>query len=244
MNKQDILVCITNHNSNDNAVELKSSFSKYFDTIIIDSNSNEVLEEFDVKLGNVYYTGLVNESIKQCKIRNKKYLFFIASDVYYDNYEEVCDIIYSLNDDIYLWSPSSRGQSHYHCKNFKTDSIREVPYLEGFCFLSHIDCCDFIYPVSMEKNLYGYGIDLLLGYNCIKILKKKCVVDDRVEIYHKEGTGYNQGKALQDMYNWMMSEFDNGVEEYTILYSRSWDSSIGSSDWKKLLEYLKNRERI
>jgi hypothetical protein len=239
MNKEDILVCITNHNSNDNAIELKVNFSKYFETIIIDSKSDFIMDEFDIKLDNVYYTGLVNESFNQCKIRNKKYLFFIASDVYYNNYEEVSNVISSLNEDIHLWSPSSRGQSHYHCKNFKTDSIREVPYLEGFCFLSHIDCFNGLYPISMEKNLYGYGIDLLLGYNCIKNLKNKCVVDDRVEIYHKEGTGYSQSKALQDMYNWMMSDFDSGIREYTILYSRSWNSNIGSSDWEKLLQYLK-----
>lgn len=239
MNKEDILVCITNHNSNENAIDLKNNFSKYFDTIIIDSKSDEILEEFDFKLGNVYYTGLVNESVKQCRIRNKKYLFFIASDVYYDNCEKVFNIISNLDNNIYLWSPSSRGQSHYHCKDLKTESVREVPYLEGFCFLANVDCFEGLYPVSIEKNLYGYGIDLLLGYNCIKRLRKRCVIDDRVEIYHKEGTGYNQGKALQDMYNWMMSDFDNSVKQYTVLYSRSWNPSIESSDYKKLLEYLK-----
>jgi hypothetical protein len=238
MNKNDILVCITNYNSNENAINLKNNFSKYFETIIIDSKSDKIEDEFDVKLENVFYTGLVNESINQCKLRNKKYLFFIASDVYYEDYEKVSDLILNLDDDVYLWSPSSRGQSHYHCKNFGTDSYREVPYLEGFCFFSHIDCCNFIYPISTEKNKYGYGIDLLLGYYCIKILKKKCVIDDRVEIYHKEGTGYNQSKALQDMYEWMMSDFDEEIKKYTILYSKSWIPNIGSSDYKKLLEYL------
>lgn len=239
MNKEDILVCITNHNSNKNAIDLKIRFSEYFDTIIIDSKSDQVLEEFDVKLDNVYYTGLFNESVSQCKLINKKYLFFIASDVYFDDYKKVSELIESLEEDIYLWTPSSRGQSHYHCKNFKTKSFREVPYLEGFCFLTNLENCDNLFPVSLEKNLYGYGIDLLLGYNCIKRLRKKCVVDDRVEIYHKEGTGYNQGKASKDMYSWMMSNFDGGVKEYAILYNRSWNSSIGSSDYKKLLEYLK-----
>jgi hypothetical protein len=232
MNKNDILVCITNHNSNKNSIELKKGFSKYFDTIIIDSESSEIEDEFDVKLGNVYYTGLFNESVKQTKDRNKKYVYFIASDVFYGDYQKVSELVDTLDDDVYLWSPSSSGQSHHHCKNFKTDSIREVPYLEGFCFLTHIECCDNLYPVSLDRNLFGYGIDLLLGYNCIKRLGKKCVIDDRVEIYHKEGTGYDQGKALQDMYKWMLSSFDDGVKEYTVLYSRSWDS-------KKLLEYLK-----
>jgi hypothetical protein len=239
MNKENILVCITNHNSNENAINLKNGFSEYFETIIIDSKSSKIEDEFDIKLENVYYTGLVNESIRQCKLRNKKYLFFIASDVYYENYEKVSELILNLDNDVYLWSPSSRGQSHYHCKNFRTNSYREVPYLEGFSFLTNIECFEGLYPISLEKNLYGYGIDLILGYKCIKNLKKKCVVDDRIEIYHKEGTGYNQSKALQDMYQWMMSDFDDDVKKYTILYSRSWDNNINSSDYKKLLEYLK-----
>lgn len=233
MNKNEILVCITNHNNNENAIELKNNFSNYFDTIIIDSQSNKIEDEFDIKLNNVYYSGLFNESVDQCKYRNKKYLYFIASDVFYDDYDKVSDLIESLDDDVYLWAPSSRGQSHTHCKNLSTGGIREVPYLEGFCFLSHIHCCDNLHPISLEKNLFGYGIDLLLGYNCVKRLGKKCVVDDRVEIYHKEGTGYNQGKALQDMYNWMMKDFDKGVLNYTLLYSKS-------PGYKKLLEYLKN----
>jgi hypothetical protein len=74
MNRDDILVCITNYNSNENAINLKNNFSKYFETIIIDSKSSKIEDEFDIKLENVYYTGLVNESINQCKLRNKKYL--------------------------------------------------------------------------------------------------------------------------------------------------------------------------
>lgn len=239
MNKKDILVCITNHNSNENSLKLKKGFSEYFETIIIDSKSDEILDDFDVKLGNVYYTGLINESINQTKIKNKKYLYNIASDVFIDDYEKISDIINELPEDIYLWSPSSKGQSHYHCKNFNSNKYREVPYLEGFTFLAHIDLFNNLYPISLEKNLYGYGIDLILGYNCIKTLRKKCVIDDRIEVYHKEGTGYNQNKALEDMYNWMSNNTDDGIKKYTILYSKSWDFKINSTDYKKLLNYLK-----
>lgn len=232
MNKNDILVCITNHNSNENAIALKKGFSKYLDTIIIDSKSSVIEDEFDVKLGNVYYTGLFNESVNQCRLRNKKYLFFIASDVFFYDYEKTVELIESLEDDIYLYSPSSKGQSHQHCKNLSSGGLREVPYLEGFCFMTHIDCCEFLHPISLERNLFGYGIDLLLGYDCVKKQRKKCVIDDRVEIYHKEGTGYNQGKALQDMYNWMGNDFDNSIREYTVLYSRV-------PGYTKLLEHLR-----
>ena len=221
MNSEKILVCITNHNYNENSIELKNNFSKFFETIIIDSKSDTIVDSFDIKLENVYYTGLFNESVKQCKERGKEYLFFIASDVYVEDYSKIAKIIGELDDSIYLWAPSSRGQSHLHCKNKKTKGYRECPYLEGFTFLSKIECCDFIYPVDITINKYGYGIDLLLGFNCIKNLRKKCVVDDRVEVYHKEGTGYNQGNALHEMYNWMYYCFDNPVKDYTVFYSTS-----------------------
>ncbi len=232
MNKEDVLVCITNYNSNENALSLKSNFSKYFETIIIDSKSNIIEDGFDIKLENVFYTGLFNESVNQCKIRNKKYLFFIASDVYFEDCEKVSEFISNLNDDVYLWAPSSRGQSHQHCKN-KGQGLREVPYLEGFCFLSHIECCKSLYPISLNRNKFGYGIDLLLGHNCIKIQRKKCLVDDRIEIYHKEGTGYDQGQALHMMYDWMGKDFNEEILRYTILYSKS-------PGHEKLLDYLKN----
>lgn len=232
MKNEDILICITNHNNNDNALTLKNNFSKYFDTIIIDSKSDIILDEFDIKLSNVYYTGLFNESYNQTKERNKKYCFFIASDVYVENIDSILDCISSLDDDIYIWVPSSKGQSHLHCKNFNSNGLREVPYVEGFCFLSHIDVLSKMTPVSTSNNKYGYGIDLLMGFICIKNLRKKCVVDDRVEIYHREGTGYDQSKALQDMYNWMLSNPDNQVKEYTILYSKS-------PGHNTLLQYLK-----
>ena len=69
MDLNKILVCINNHNDNDNAKKLKKEFSEYIDTIIIDSGSTEKLVDFDVKLDNLYYSGLYNESVNQCLIR-------------------------------------------------------------------------------------------------------------------------------------------------------------------------------
>jgi hypothetical protein len=232
MNKDDILVCITNYNCKDNSLKLKEDFSKYFETIIIDSDSPDKSDEYDIIIKNEFYTGLFNESVKQTKNRGKKYLFFIASDVYYYDVDKTVELIEGLSDDVYLWAPSSKGQSHQHCKNFGSGKLREVPYLEGFTFLTHIDCCDKLYPVSIDKNIYGYGIDLLLGYFCVKVLRKFCVVDDRIEVYHKEGTGYDGGKALRDMYNWMANYFGPGVLEYTKLYA-------SVPGYLKLLEFLK-----
>ncbi len=219
MNLSKILVCITNYNDNDNALKLKSEFSQHIDTIIVDSGSKHQLDDFDVKLDNIYYSGLYNESVKQCIIRNKEYLYFIASDVFIDNVDKIVNIISELNDEIYLWAPSSKGQSHQHCKNKNTNSYRNVAYLEGFTFLVNINVCKDFYPIDRSKNFYGYGIDILLGFITINNFRKLCVVDDRVEVYHREGTGYNQGIALQEMYNWF-GIMNEDIVSYIIHYSK------------------------
>ena len=77
----EILVTITNHNFNKNAIKHKSNFSKYFHCIIIDSGSQEQPDEFDIKMDNVFYTGLWNESVKQALKRKAKWLLFVASDI-------------------------------------------------------------------------------------------------------------------------------------------------------------------
>jgi len=233
MNLNKILVCITNYNDNDNAKNLKEKFSEYIDTIIIDSGSKDQIKEFDIKLDNVYYTGLYNESVNQCIIRNKEYLYFIASDVFIESIPSIIEVLNTLNDDIYLWAPSSKGQSHQHCKNKSTNSYRKVAYLEGFTFLVNIDVCRKFYPINRTNNFYGYGIDILLGYYTINDFKKLCVVDDRIEVYHREGTGYNQNIALQEMYNWF-TNMDKDTLEYIIYYSKG-------SNSEQLIKFIENR---
>jgi hypothetical protein len=234
MDLKKILVCITNYNDNDNALKLKSDFSKYIDTIIIDSGSKHQPDEFDIKLSNIFYTGLYNESINQCIIRNKEYLYFIASDVFIDNVEKIVSIISELNEDIYLWAPSSKGQSHQHCKNKNTNAYRNVAYLEGFTFLVNINVCNEFYPIDRNKNFYGYGIDILLGFITINNFKKLCVVDDRVEVYHREGTGYNQNIALQEMYNWF-SQMNKDIYDYIVHYSKGSNSD-------ELIKFIKSKK--
>ena len=233
MDLNKILVCITNHNDNDNAKKLKKEFSEHIDTIIIDSGSNEKLDEFDLNFDNLYYSGLYNESVNQCLIRNKEYLYFIASDVFIEQVSSIVEIIKNLNSDIYLWAPSSKGQSHQHCKNRNNNSYRNVAYLEGFTFLVNIKVCEKFYPIDRNVNFYGYGIDILLGYYTINEFKKLCVVDDRVEVYHREGTGYNQSTALQEMYNWF-TNMDKDVLEYIIYYSKG-------SNSEQLIKFIENR---
>jgi hypothetical protein len=105
--------------------------------------------------------------------------------------------------------------------------------LEGFTFLVNIKVCEKFYPIDRNSNFYGYGIDILLGYYTINEFKKLCVVDDRVEVYHREGTGYNQSTALQEMYNWF-TNMDKDVVEYIIYYSKG-------SNSEQLIKFIENR---
>lgn len=212
---KNVLVTITNHNWSENAVKLKKEFSKYYETIIIDSASDEDNENFDVRLSNLYYTGLYNESVDQMRARGKDWLFFIASDVIIDDVEAVVKAFEDKPEIVGTWAPSSTGQSHQHCKPQGKNQLRQVPYLEGFCFLSHKD---ILFNVDWSQNYLGYGIDIVLGYETYK-KGKHVAVDDTVEIYHTPGTGYNQNTASQLMYRWMGL---NGYKDLANAYVRSW----------------------
>ncbi len=205
MKKEEIIVCVTNHNYNENSIKHKEEFLKIgIESYIIDSGSEDTLSEFDILLPNVYYNGLLNESIKLTINKNKKYMLFVAGDVFIDNYIELIDNILVLEDDVYLYSPSSRGRSHPWCKkNILGNSIRDVIFVEGFMFLSHIDLINVIYPIDISINKYGYGVDVLLGYITYTQFKKRCVIDDRIEVYHTEKIGYTTALAVDEMNNWI-----------------------------------------
>ncbi len=226
---KNVLVAITNRNWNDNAVKLKEGFSKHYETIIIDSKSKEDNHNFDVRLNfNGYYTGLYNEAVDQMRARGKDWLFFIASDVIIDDVDLVVECLEDIpNENIWTWAPSSNGQSHQHCKPVQGNQLRQVPYLEGFCFMSHKD---ILFDVKWHENHLGYGIDVVLGYETYK-KGKHVAVDDRVQIYHTPGTGYNQNTASQLMYRWMGL---NGYTELANAYVRAWrDKNFSLLSWMK-----------
>lgn len=205
------IVCIVNHNDNDNAIMLKMMFSNYLETIIIDSGSDVVLDDFDVKLPNVGYSGLFNEA---CDIAIKKEvdgILFICSDVSIKK-KQVKEIVDKINNlkssEIGVYSPSSRGQSHAHCKK-RGEEMREVVFVEGFMFYAFIDIIKEVYPVDLNINRLGYGLDAHKGLACI-VNNKKCVIDDSIEIYHKEGTGYNTQVASNQFISYMNLHKDLG----------------------------------
>jgi len=212
------IVCtIVNHNENENALKLKKSFSKYFDTIVFDSDSKIKNEEF-VLLANVYYSGLFNYSYKFAKEYNYDYIMFICSDV------EIADdqleiMVNNLNnfdlDKIGVYSPSSEGRSHHYCKKQNTSGFRIVPFVEGFIFLADLKVLDNIAPIDLKTNLYGWGLDVAKGYFAKK-LNKLCIIDDAVTVFHQDGTGYSMKNADKDMEKWMKSFTDKNLTSFSI----------------------------
>jgi hypothetical protein len=219
MRNAEVLVCVTNHDCSDNARRLRRQLGGFFETIVIDSGSTDNGSEFDVELGNVFYPGLFNESVRQCRLRGRRFLYFIAADVQVDSAPAIHRIIRSLDDDVGIWAPSTRGQAHDHCRNKQSGHMRDAPYAEGYTYVVDVDLCDIVYPVDRASNTFGYGIDLLLGFNCVRNHRRRCVIDDRVEVHHREGKGYDPDAALEEMYAWAVTaRFGPEVERYFRFY--------------------------
>jgi hypothetical protein len=198
------LVTIVNHNLNDEAINLKNIFSEQFDTIIIDSGSNVQPNEFDIKLSNVGYSGLFNSACEQVLNSDYDWILFICSDVVLkkSDVEKIKTSIETLPTDVGVYSPSSTGQSHKHCKNQKSGGLRNVVFVEGFMFAASKQILSQIYPVNTEINKLGHGLDAYKGFLCIQN-NLRCVVDDTITVYHSEGTGYNTTIASHQFLNWM-----------------------------------------
>jgi len=200
------IVCIVNHNYNDNAILLKERFHKYIsDTIIIDSKSDIVEESFEIKLENVGYSGLFNKAIELGLEKNKDGILFICSDVFIkkNHVEKIVDKINFLDQkEIGVYCPSSWGQSHAHCKKRPGGGLRNVVFVEGFMFYASVEILKQMYPVDLNINKLGYGLDAHKGMLCLKN-NKRCVIDDDIDVYHTEGTGYSTNEATSQFVNYL-----------------------------------------
>lgn len=225
-NNNKSIVVIVNHNYNDNAIMLKMMFSKHIDTIIIDSGSDKVDDEFDIKLPNVGYSGLFNKAFEVAVEKKVDGLLFICSDVCIKK-NQTKQIVEKINKldlrEIGVYSPSSRGQSHTHCKK-KGDNIRDVVFVEGFIFYASMDILKEVYPVDLEINKLGYGLDVHKGLICLN-KKKRCIIDDSIEIYHREGTDYNTNTASVQFINYMNKNKELG-EFWELYHKNNCDSDL------------------
>jgi len=207
-----ILCTIVNYDRNENARKLRNSFSGYFSTIVIDSGS-PVKDPSFINLPNVYYSGLYNYAYNTALTNGYQFLLFICSDVIFEEPEvkKMIDCLTTIDlDKVGIYSPSSSGRSHYQCKKTNSSGLRSVDFAEGFMFLANMELLKIISLIDTEKNLFGWGIDVIQGYYA-KTMKLLCLIDDRVSVFHPEETGYPIDNAEEQMYNWFNS-FPEGEE--------------------------------
>jgi hypothetical protein len=201
-----ILCIIANHNYSKNASSLHQLFLNYYDCAILDSGSDSPPKN-SLKFENIYYSGLLNQAYSIAKEENYKYLLFICSDVEV-NLNEASKMFNRLSsidlNKIGLYSPASTGLSHKFCKKHSSNNLREVPFAEGFIFLCDVEILERICPIDTQKNLYGWGIDIVQSFYA-KEKNKLCVVDDNVEVNHLAGTGYSREIAKIEMLSWIKS---------------------------------------
>lgn len=235
MELSDILCVIVNHNNNENALNLKSLFSHELETIIIDSGSNTTHIDFYICLDNVYYTGLFNEAYNQLKIRNKRKLFFICSDVKVIS-DNIIDCIKTIPEDCYYYSPSVEGRCKDFAKNKGTNSLRSVNFIEGFIFLIDKEILDIFMPIDWNLNRYGYFIDILCSYYTL-IKNKKILIDDRCIVYHPESIGYDELGALTQMYN-HLNHYIKNIDSNISFFFSYFSEKISDSDFYKMLNAI------
>lgn len=199
-----ILCTIVNHNHNDNALSLYNLHLNYFDSVIMDSGSNNPPKNA-VKFNNIYYAALLNNAYLLATKNNYKYLLFICSDVLVsaDELYKMYTRLLTLNyNKIGVYSPSSKGFSHSFCKKETECELREVPFVEGFMFLCDVKILGDFCPIDTKENLYGWGLDIAKSFFAKK-RNKICVIDDAVEVEHLSGTGYSREIAEYEMLSWL-----------------------------------------
>jgi hypothetical protein len=187
----DVLVCITSFDYIDNADYLKKEFSSFYKTINIHSDNSKNHPKYaDIIIPNQYYTGLWNESVRLAIFQEYKWILFIASDIKIlsPDTKTICNYIQNIIQDntigIYTFSVDKKSRCTFKdLVNFNTNHVRNTSFVEGFCFLCKTLILKDMYPTPIEKNIYGWGLDIIM---CKISLEKKLrvVVDDRITIHH------------------------------------------------------------
>lgn len=203
----DKFICvILNYNNNKNALFLKQLFEKNMLTFVVDSGSDIKQNEF-LLFDNIYYSGGLNEGYKLMNEYNKEYIIFICSDVTIDRYNYARLInkinISNLPKDFGVYSPSTIGKCHAHCKH-QRKGVRKVPFVEGFFFLTQKKILDCFLPIDLNINKLGWGLDVAKGYYTEKN-NLFCYIDDNIIIRHPAGTGYSSDNAMIQFKNWAKS---------------------------------------
>lgn len=203
-----MLVAIVNHECNDGAVALVNGFRPYADVVAIDSGSN--LEEqhdgiFDLKLPNVYYSGLLNVAYEEMRRRPAHgVLYFICSDVRIDDFAAALAYAEEAFQDprTGVYAPSANTSAHLQMLCKHTETLRPAVFVEGFCFATRVSLLQKLCPVDTHVNRLGHGLDIYLGFLALQA-GLRCVIDDRITVVHPGESGYDQPEARRQRHAWI-----------------------------------------
>ncbi len=203
----NILVAVTNHKHNQEAIALKKAFEPYTDTILIDNDSvfesDEEKQAFDYTLNGAYYNGQINQAYEHLKDHHT-HLLIINSDITVDDFQELIDRIkkvYDLHPEVGVYAPSAHYSPHNHMANLGTKDIRKVTFTDGFCYVIPRDFLDILCPIDLSINKIGHGVEIFLGFLGFKF-ERPTVVDDYILVHHPSGSGYSSKEARTQRDNW------------------------------------------
>ena len=198
--KFNLLVAVTNHKLNQQAIALKKAFEPHVDTILIDNDSPIESEaekkEFDYTLQGAYYNGQINQAYEHLKDQYT-HLMVINSDITVHDIKKLIDRVtevFEKHPEVEVYAPSAYYSPHNHMANRGTGDIRKVTFTDGFCYVISKDWLDMLCPIDLSINKIGHGVEIYLGFLSIKH-KKWTVVDDCIEVNHPRGSGYSSQEA-------------------------------------------------
>lgn len=194
-----ILICIFNYRHNDNAKRWLSILSPYFDTYVLDSGNNVVIEEF-IQFPNIYYSGLFNEAKKLSERKTYEWIGIIPSDITAsdENIDKLLNKIHWLKftENIGIYQPSLDYTSRNWIGNIQTNKFKyeskkiieaNIFFIKG-CILSK-------YPfIDTNVNKYGYGVSEGISFLSTS-LKYLNIFDNTLSVHHPDAVGYPADEA-------------------------------------------------
>ncbi|MEQ8905487.1 hypothetical protein [Ekhidna sp.] len=206
-NEINLLVAVTNHMHNKEAITLKKAFEQYVDTILIDNDSTFANDEekgfFDYTLKGAYYNGQINQAYEHLKDHHT-HLLIINSDITVDDFEQLIERIknvYARHPEVGVYAPSAHYSPHNHMADLGTKDIRKVTFTDGFCYVIPKGFLDILCPIDLSINRIGHGVEIFLGFLGMKY-KRWTVVDDFLMVHHPSGSGYSSKEARKQRDDW------------------------------------------
>lgn len=209
--ESSVLAVITNYDFSANADDLKTRLAPLFETFLVDGSSPTAPRTADVIVPNLYYSGLWNEAVRLALERRKAWLLFVASDVQISDVNLLADCLRDVlkRRSAGIYTPSLRPDSRASyqatiCRD--TGRIRECFVNEGFFFLARTRILSRVYPIDLQRNRYGWGIDVMACLHAYRT-GHQVLVDDRVTIYHPAAIhDIPTEQALQQQKRYMAEE--------------------------------------